>query len=62
MSMIGMVSNGTVEIYVVDDMGEPCEKWPEKRVAIEMTNKRIGLNRAELEELIQLCRTALERF
>ena len=63
MSLIGKVTNGTnVEMYIVDDMGGPSAKWPEKRVAIEMTEKRMGLNRAELEQLIQHCKAALERF
>ena len=60
--MIGVVMNGTVAISVLDDMGDPCDRWPEKRVAIEMTETRMGLNRAELERHIAHCLAAMERF
>jgi hypothetical protein len=62
MILVGRVSNGTVAIAVIDDMGETSETFPEKRVAIEMTEKRIGLNRSELEQHIQHCTAALELF
>lgn len=59
--VIGRVCNGTVSIYVLDDMGTPSET-SDKRVAIEMTGKRMGLNRDQLIQHIEHCLAALERF
>lgn len=59
---IGTVNNGYVRLSVLDDMAALNEQWPRTRIAIEMSQPRIGLNRAELAQHIAHCQAALELF
>jgi hypothetical protein len=52
MSIIGKTTNGTRNIVVLDDMGG-------ERIAVEVTGGRIGLNQAELEQMVAHCHTAI---